>query len=77
MKFEVEMPNWEMLREQKITLLNIVFNPKDYPKLTEKDLECIQGIIDYIDYLQDTAIEDYDVPEEKVIYPEQEPTDNA
>lgn len=62
----IRCPDWKLLREQKDTLLKINFNEKDYPNLTKKDINHIEGIIEFIDYIQDTAVDECGLPENKV-----------
>ena len=62
----VNQPNWELLREQKRTLLKITFNEKQYPKLSKDEIEHIDGVIAYIDYIQDVAVDEYGIPSSRV-----------
>ena len=64
---EPEMPefvqkiDWELLRKQKGTLMNLAKDIDDVPKL-----EHLEGIIVLIDALQDSAVDDYGIAEDLV-----------
>lgn len=62
----IQQPDWELLREQKRTLLKITFNEKDYPNLSKDEIKHIEGIISYLDHIQDIGVDEYGIPSSRV-----------
>ena len=59
MKFKeiVNKTDWKMLREQKVTLYNIASCKSDRVRMNKKDKENIEGILSFLDCIQDRAEE--------------------
>jgi len=59
MKFKeiVEKTDWNMLREQKITLYNLANCKSDRVRISDKQKENIEGILSFLDCIQDRAEE--------------------
>lgn len=48
---DVSNVNWNLLRKQKLTLLNVIFPDK----IKKSQLELLDGLLEFIDYIQDEA----------------------
>ena len=52
----IEKPDWKELEKQKLTLVTLTFYPKKY-NLTQKQADHIDGIVNYLDAIQDYAVD--------------------
>jgi hypothetical protein len=59
MKFKeiVAKTDWKMLGEQKVTLYNLASSKSDRVRISDKQKENIEGILSFLDCIQDRAEE--------------------
>lgn len=62
-----DLIDWQLLKEQKHLLVEIIRNknPTEF-KLTEQHTDAIEGIINFLDTIQDYAVDDLGIPEDEV-----------
>jgi hypothetical protein len=62
-----DLIDWQLLKEQKQLLIEIIWNEKPTEfKLTEQHTDAIEGIINFLDTIQDYAVDDLGIPEDEV-----------
>ena len=59
--------NWELLREQKLDLLNVIdLHQSETDEAAKKQTESLTGILHLIDRIQDTAVDEEGYDEKEV-----------
>ncbi len=63
--------NWKLLHDQKYHLIDMI----NWHQLTQEDRDVIDGIVNFIDYLQDSAVDENGFTKEEVFGPFLSPKD--
>ena len=58
--------NFKLLKEQKTTLIKLQAKIEKDKKFTQKECDTLEGMINFIDSIQDIAVDEYGHKETKV-----------